>query len=207
VLYGVDGRLVCAGTRVSSTEILTAYHCAVAAVLSREQLSVVRALDPRLLRVRIEDLAGTRVGYRDFQQIEGAVDAESDSLSPERDAAVLAWAPDNDLALLRTADTNETSSRVGGDLAVGQEVFAVGHPLGLAYAVTHGYVSEPCRFDSDTTCLTEVDITTAGGSSGGGLFNARGELVGVCSAGYDGTALAYFARPEDVRSFLRTARR
>lgn len=63
-------------------------------------------------------------------------------------------------------------------LAVGQEVLAVGNPLGLPFTVTHGIISALNRDDFKYN-LTQSDAFINPGNSGGPLFNLHGKLVGI----------------------------
>ncbi len=65
----------------------------------------------------------------------------------------------------------------------GQEVFTVGYPLGWGPAIAFGRMGNPNTFlQTVDTRLLQTDIAACNGNSGGGLFNANGELVGVMHA-------------------------
>jgi serine protease Do len=61
--------------------------------------------------------------------------------------------------------------------AVGDTVYAVGHPLAMGVSITSGIVSAWQR-DKWGSMLQHTAAVTHG-SSGGGLFDARGQLVGI----------------------------
>lgn len=167
-----DGHMVCAGTRVAYDKVLTAYHCLIAAVLDQQTLELVVAIDPTLTHVEIE-------GIRDMPL--GIITRSGDSMLGSH---ALKWDMRHDLALVSTPPSFDPVATItASELRAGQRVFAVGHPLGIEYAVTAGIVSDPGREDGDSL-WTMVDLVTHGGNSGGGLWNERGQLVGVCSAGY-----------------------
>lgn len=63
---------------------------------------------------------------------------------------------------------------------VGEDVFAIGNPKGLENTLSKGIVS--AYRENDLYIQTTAEITH--GSSGGALFNMRGEVVGITSAGY-----------------------
>lgn len=64
----------------------------------------------------------------------------------------------------------------------GEQVFAIGNPLGLERTVTQGTVSKNNRaFEGLAFIQTDTPINF--GNSGGPLFNARGEVVGVTNMG------------------------
>lgn len=63
---------------------------------------------------------------------------------------------------------------------VGEDVFAIGNPKGLENTLSKGIVS--AYRENDLYIQTTAEITH--GSSGGALFNMRGEVVGITSAGF-----------------------
>ncbi|HEX9139179.1 MAG TPA: trypsin-like peptidase domain-containing protein, partial [Steroidobacteraceae bacterium] len=70
-------------------------------------------------------------------------------------------------------------------LQVGDEVLAIGEPLGLSQTVTHGIVSALGREVPDVAALgnfIQTDAAINEGNSGGALINADGELVGINTA-------------------------
>jgi serine protease Do len=71
----------------------------------------------------------------------------------------------------------------GIDARTGDQVFTVGYPLGWGPTVAYGRVGNPNTFlPTADTRLVQADLSACSGNSGGGLFNARGELVGVMHA-------------------------
>lgn len=92
--------------------------------------------------------------------------------------------PNLDLALLRTtAATKSDFARIADPrkLRVGQEVLAIGNPLGFPFSVTHGIISALNRDDLGVYDMTQSDAFINPGNSGGGLFNLKGELIGINS--------------------------
>jgi len=85
---------------------------------------------------------------------------------------------------------------------VGQQVFAVGNPLGLERSVTDGVISTKNRaFEGIVYIQTNADINP--GNSGGPLFNLAGEVVGVTNMGYIFYGGLGFAIPVDyVKHFI-----
>ena len=101
---------------------------------------------------------------------------------------IVAINPFVDLALLKVEDIGDAAVTVAslGDMAqikVGEQVFAIGNPLGLERTVTNGVVSTKNRvFEGLVYIQTNADINP--GNSGGPLFNLAGEVIGVVNMGY-----------------------
>ncbi len=93
-----------------------------------------------------------------------------------------------DLALLKVEDLGDVKTDfvfLGdiGRIEVGEEVFAIGNPLGLERTVTNGVISTKNRaFEGLIYIQTNADINP--GNSGGPLFNLAGEVIGVTNMGY-----------------------
>ena len=88
-------------------------------------------------------------------------------------------------------------------IEVGQTVFAIGNPLGLERTLSQGVVSTTQRsFDGLTYIQTDTAINP--GSSGGPLFNTRGEVVGITNMGIlFGQGLNFAIPARYVKDFLR----
>ena len=76
---------------------------------------------------------------------------------------------------------------------MGESIVAVGNPLGeLGGTVTAGIVSATGRtinVDGTEMKLIQIDAAVNPGNSGGGLFNLKGELVGIVNAKSTGTGV------------------
>ena len=87
-------------------------------------------------------------------------------------------------------------------LVVGQAVVAIGNPHGLDVTLTRGIISGLNRrleLDDGATMegAIQTDAMLASGNSGGPLLNQAGEVIGVNTARYRGTALG-FAIPSNT---------
>ena len=93
-----------------------------------------------------------------------------------------------DLAIIKIEAKELTPAVLGSssELKVGEEVVAVGNPLGqLGGTVTRGIISALDReidIDNTTMRLLQTDTAINPGNSGGGLFNRSGQLIGVVNA-------------------------
>jgi hypothetical protein len=93
-------------------------------------------------------------------------------------ATVKAGDPDKDLCLLTAPGLSAKPARLGkaARLKVGEPVYAVGAPQGLELSLSEGIVSQ---LRGGPPPLIQTTVAISQGSSGGGLFNAEGELVGI----------------------------
>jgi serine protease Do len=70
-----------------------------------------------------------------------------------------------------------------GDTVPGTEVFTVGFPLGWGPTMAFGRLGNTNTFlQTVDTRLIQADLSVCSGNSGGGLFNGRGEVVGILHA-------------------------
>jgi S1-C subfamily serine protease len=99
---------------------------------------------------------------------------------------VLAANPEHDLALVRVAARGLPTVPIGDSDAMrpGDPIVAIGNPLGLEDTVSNGLVSARRKVDdtADGFEVLQVSAPIAPGSSGGPLFNDRGEVIGVATA-------------------------
>lgn len=107
----------------------------------------------------------------------------------ELDAKIVGRDPHSDLALLKISGSNLTAARFGDSRHArpGDAVIAIGNPLGFENSVSVGVVSAnrvgPIRVDGQTLGdMLQTDAAINQGNSGGGLFNAEGQLIGINTA-------------------------
>ncbi|HJT55752.1 MAG TPA: trypsin-like peptidase domain-containing protein [Ktedonobacteraceae bacterium] len=97
----------------------------------------------------------------------------------------------DDLAVVRiTPFAHMVVAQIGdsSQLSVGQEVLAIGNPLGITETATQGIVSALNRSVSESNGVTisnaiQTDAPINPGNSGGALINLQGELVGIPTLG------------------------
>ncbi|MFI7700093.1 S1C family serine protease [Nonomuraea sp. NPDC049480] len=103
-------------------------------------------------------------------------------------ARVIGEDDDEDLAVLEVSYPGDLTPATLGrsaDLSVGDQVLAIGSPLGLSGTVTAGIVSaldREVRLGGARRNAVQTDASINPGNSGGPLVNARGEVVGVNTA-------------------------
>jgi serine protease Do len=107
------------------------------------------------------------------------------------EAKLLGADPIIDLAVLRipvSRDGHPTALLGNSDsIRIGEEVMAIGNPLGLEQTLTQGVISGLNRFLPDsplslTPPLIQTDAPINPGNSGGPLFNRCGEVIGITTS-------------------------
>lgn len=96
--------------------------------------------------------------------------------------AVLAYRDrERDLCLLQLRRSLGKPAKIGKslDLRIGQRVFTVGAPVGMELTIGEGVLSGYREFDSSRYLQTSAPISP--GSSGGGLWDGDGRLLGITS--------------------------
>ena len=109
-----------------------------------------------------------------------------------------------DLAVLRVSSNDiiknsfARQATFADDYQVGERAIAIGNPQDKGIAATAGIVSVESEYisisavdNSDTIDMRVMRIDTAinSGNSGGGLFNAYGQLIGIVNAKYNSTTI------------------
>jgi len=103
------------------------------------------------------------------------------------EAHIVGRDPDTDLAVLKIDLNNLPVATFGrsDQLKVGDVVLAIGNPIGLTHAVTHGIVSATSRQQLGIAPLEDFIQTDAPinfGNSGGALVDSSGALIGINTA-------------------------
>lgn len=99
----------------------------------------------------------------------------------------------NDIAVIKTEaqDLDPVTIGSSSQMQVGDQVVAIGNALGeFSSSLTVGYVSGMDRSvstDGTVINMIQTDAAINSGNSGGPLFNAKGEVIGITSAKYSGT--------------------
>jgi S1-C subfamily serine protease len=123
------------------------------------------------------------------------------------DVDVIDVDPRKDLVLLKVKAFKLPSLALGDsdDLLVGNAVYAIGAPKGLELTLSEGIVSG-LRDSGEGYRVIQTSAAISPGSSGGGLFNGHGDLVGITTYRIEGGENLNFAVPVNyIRGMLATA--
>lgn len=114
-------------------------------------------------------------------------------MGDEYEAKLVGFDKMNDVSILKVEATGLDPVTIGSsdDLIVGDQVVAIGNPLGeLTSSLTVGYISAKDRTintDGSLINMMQTDAAINPGNSGGPLFNMKGEVVGITTAKYSGS--------------------
>jgi len=98
---------------------------------------------------------------------------------------VIGLDPLADLALIKVIGKEEPIPHLefaedAGKIKAGTDVFALGHPMGMAWTVTKGIISSTDRYSRHPFIKSiQTDAAINKGNSGGPLMNMKGEIVGI----------------------------
>ena len=140
-----------------------------------------------------------------YHVIEGANDVQVLSNGQYLQAEIVGYDELTDLAVLRVAeDVNLPAVKMGdiSQVRVGDWAIVIGNPLGKQFAdtVTIGVVSALNRELEGTSIvkMMQTDAAINSGNSGGGLFNTKGELIGIPSLKYSSNGVRDAASIEGI---------
>lgn len=113
---------------------------------------------------------------------------EGTGVVDEYEAKLVGSDTDTDLAVLKIEATGLQAAVLGDsdELRLGDDVVAIGNPLGLETSVTKGVVSglnrQQYSLNERELSSIQTDASINSGNSGGALFNMHGEVVGVVNS-------------------------
>jgi len=117
---------------------------------------------------------------------------------------VLAADKVRDLAVIKIHGKSFRTLVLGNSdqVRVGEEVVAIGNPLGLELTVSNGILSGVRTVEKEGGKFLQVTAPISHGSSGGPLFNMHGEVVGINTMSYEGGENLNFAIPVNDAKIL-----
>ncbi len=203
-IHDLKGHLLCAGTRISPTLIVTAFHCVIAGVLTDKELDYLDQLEmekqkPSFQLVDSDTLLNRIIAYGEYKDM--ISNDPDDLLISMRFGVVYKIDGQHDVAVIQTERSSQPYVKIRtAQLELAEPVFAVGHPKGFAYSATFGYVSVVERRLYGSWWI-HANIGILGGNSGGGLYDELGNLVGVCSMGMP--SHGFFSGSEHIIQLLQ----
>ena len=183
---------------------------------SRNAEQIFAEISPSIVRIIAADSGG-----RAYQQgsgvvtgsgrvitnchvVKGAAQVTVMSAGESRSASVDVADEEFDLCSLDVSRLDAPAVTVGtvAGLRTGQRVFAIGAPLGLELTISEGIVSSLREMSQGKVIQTTAPVSP--GSSGGGLFDAEGKLVGIVTFQQRAGQNLNFAVPADWIAEMRS---
>jgi len=208
-LVDEDG-LFCSGVFISDNEVLTAAHC-----LHHAAHMSLGIQDGQLALIIVPEVTIPSTQIVTRQEFNEDVEHPTNH---SHLFDVIFRNNDKDLVLLRARGTYESvhatirlpNAETQAGLVIGSSVYAIGHPAGVGWNVSHGFVSR----DPLTEQGLELIVASANiffGNSGGPLVDSNGNLVGIAHAmpggqGGAATFIGLFISPNEIVNFMNAAR-
>ncbi|MHC1720676.1 MAG: trypsin-like peptidase domain-containing protein [Clostridiaceae bacterium] len=121
---------------------------------------------------------------------------------------LLGYSKELDIAILKLRNAENLRALQLGDsdkILLGEDVIAIGNPEGYRGTISEGIISGLHRMNSNLRLAEDIQISApiSDGSSGGGLFNMQGQLIGITYAQNSANADLNFAIPiNQVKPYL-----
>ncbi len=168
-----------------------------------QQEAAIAKVEPGVVELKVTTAQGEQIGSGVIIDTKGDIVTNDHVISGEQSivavlsngsteqAQLIGTSASNDLAVVRIAPfANMMVIQIGNSstLKVGQEVLAIGNPLGITETATSGIVSALSRSVAESTSVTlanaiQTDAALNPGNSGGALINLQGQLIGIPTLG------------------------
>ncbi len=167
-------------------------------VMTQEEAAIAK-IEPSVVELDVTTTQGEQIGSGVIIDAKGDIVTNNHVVSGEQSIKVVLYngkteqaqlvgtVSADDLAVVRiTPFAHMSVAQIGNSsqLAVGQEVLAIGNPLGITETATHGIVSALNRSVTESNGTTisnaiQTDAPINPGNSGGALINLQGQLIGI----------------------------
>ena len=171
--------------------------------LQAQQEAAIAKIEPSVVELMVTTAQGEQIGSGVIIDAQGDIVTNNHVVSGAQSITVvlsngsteqgqlIGTSASNDLAVVRIAPYAHMVVAQLGDsskLVVGQDVIAVGSPLGITETATEGIVSALNRSIPESSSVTisnaiQTDAAVNPGNSGGALINLQGQLIGIPFAG------------------------
>jgi putative serine protease PepD len=194
-----------AGSSKSSTSLTSKAATTVSATtsgittLETQQEAAIARIEPAVVELKVTTAQGQQVGSGVIIDSKGDIVTNNHVVNGEQtievvlangsteQAQLIGTVSADDLAVVRIQPfAHMTVAQIGDSsrLVVGQEVLAIGNPLGITETATKGIVSALNRSVTESTGTTvsnaiQTDAAVNPGNSGGALVNLQGQLIGI----------------------------
>jgi hypothetical protein len=204
-------QVYCSGVWVSHNIIITAAHCI--EDIGRPSKTIEEQIIDQILGLELPvwDPTGQKIHYSTRSDVWDEPDKD---FRGSHESVIIAFYPAYDLALIKAkppiSDLQIPSHAVASlasDITIGSDVKIVGHPGGMWWSFTKGTVSAihtKVKSPKDEAVnAIQISAPIWFGNSGGGAFNERGELLGICSWIKNVPNISFFIHTRLIRQILR----
>jgi putative serine protease PepD len=187
------------GSKSNTSTTSTVAATASATSLEAQQEAAIAKIEPAVVELEVRTAQGEQIGSGVIIDTKGDIVTNNHVVSGAQtieavlnngtteQARLVGTDAADDLAVVRIAPfAHMTVAQIGDSskLVVGQEVLAVGNPLGITETATQGIVSALNRSVTESTGTTishaiQTDAALNPGNSGGALVNLQGQLIGI----------------------------
>jgi putative serine protease PepD len=195
---------VTTGASGSATTTTTATTTASASSLQAQQEAVIAKDKAAVVEVDVTTQSGSAIGSGDIINSQGYIVTNNHVVSGAQSievalsdgthltAQLVGTDPADDLAVLKITSTKQLTViklANSSQVQVGEQVLAIGNPLGINETVTSGIVSATGRTVSEgqggatITNAIQTDAPINPGNSGGALIDLQGNLIGIPTLG------------------------
>jgi len=203
-------RNLCTAVWLSPTTMLTAAHCVepepasvMDCIVLTDDAAFEKCMDGLLAGA--PSILGATVPFRTWSD---ALLSGTDKVRSARVARVSRHDHEHDLALLEVvgdAPSHGIARMAVEDPLPGDVVHVMGHTHSNPWSYSPGMVGairDTENQNGDLVHVVQIVSAASGGNSGGGAFNARGELIGICVFG-SSDAFGFFVHRDVLAGFVR----
>jgi putative serine protease PepD len=175
--------------------------------LQAQQEAAIAKVEPSVVEIKVTTAQGEQIGSGVIYDAQGDIVTNNHVVSGEvsitlvlsngstEQGQLIGTSASNDLAVVRITPYAHMVVAQFGDsskLVVGQDVIAIGNPLGITETATEGIVSALNRSISESSSVTiskaiQTSAALNPGSSGGVLINVQGQVIGITFASAENT--------------------
>lgn len=186
-------------TAAKAATTITSTSSSSGTTLQALQEAAIAKIEPSVVELKVTTAQGGQIGSGVIIDTKGDIVTNNHVVSGEQtievvlsngsteQAQLIGTDTADDLAVVRIAPyAHMVVAQIGNSsqVVVGQEVLAVGNPLGITETATEGIVSALNRSVTESTGVTishaiQTDAAVNPGNSGGALINLQGQLVGI----------------------------
>jgi S1-C subfamily serine protease len=194
--FAGDSHSASATSQVAATSSAPSYTVAIP---QTQQEAAIAKIEPSVVELKVTTSQGQQIGSGVIIDARGDIVTNNHVIAGGQtievvlsdgrteQAQLIGTKAADDLAVVRIQPfTNMTVAQIGdsSSLMVGQNVLAVGNPLGITQTATEGIVSALNRSVTESTNATinnaiQTSAAVNPGNSGGALVNLQGQLIGI----------------------------